>query len=110
MPWWMVAEDLADEGERRDAEEILLATIDATGDDKLTRFAIRLALSGHLGIPHENEFDFLSEAEAVFLLPKPKKTSAKKSGKEPTPIKCTKAGKRKATVTTPQAAEAATAA
>ena len=34
-----LAEDTADENERRSAEEVLLATIDATADDKLTRFA-----------------------------------------------------------------------
>ncbi len=70
-----LAEDIADENERRSAEEVLLATIDATGDDKLTRFAIRLALSGHVGIPRENEPDFLTEADAVFApLRKPKKS------------------------------------
>jgi len=55
---------------------VLLATIDATADDKLTRFAIRLALSGHLSIPRENEPDFLTEAEAVFA---PKNLKAVKS-------------------------------
>ncbi len=63
-----LAEDIAadDENEQRSAEEVLLATIDATADDKLTRFALRLALSGHVGIPRENELDFLTEAEAAF--------------------------------------------
>ncbi len=70
-----LAEDIADENGRRSAEEVLLATIDATGDDKLTRFAIRLALFGHVGIPRENELDFLTEADAVFApLRKPKKS------------------------------------
>ena len=54
-----------------------LATIDATADDKLTRFAIRLALSGHVGIPQENEFDFLAEAEAVFAPPQKKAVTRK---------------------------------
>ena len=83
-----LAEDIADENEPRTAEEVLLATIDATADDKLVRFAIRLALSGHVGIPRENEFDFLTEADAVFAPPEPK---TKKSGKpkRPTPIKAT---------------------
>ena len=82
-----LAEDIADENERRSAEEVLLATIDATADDKLTRFAIRLALSGHIGIPREGELDFLTEAEAVFTVPEPKHAKAPKKQKQPTPIK-----------------------
>ena len=61
-----LAEDIADVTDRRSPEEVLLATIDATADDKLPRFAIRLALSGHVSIPRENEPDFLSEADAAF--------------------------------------------
>ncbi len=70
-----LAEDIAHENERRSAEEVLLSTIDNTADDKLTRFALRLALSGHVGMPRENEFDFLTEAEAVFAPPQPKKAN-----------------------------------
>jgi len=77
-----LAEEVADENESRIAEEVLLATIDATEDDKLTRFAIRLALSGHVGIPRENEFDFLAEADAVFAPPR-KKVEVSKAGKAP---------------------------
>ena len=97
-----LAEDIADETDRRSPEELLLATIDVTADDKLTRFAIRLALSGHVAIPRENELDLLTEADAVFAplqktkaktirnapvtLSKPK-TKAKKKGKTaPKPI------------------------
>ncbi|MDQ2835187.1 MAG: hypothetical protein M3Y50_15880 [Acidobacteriota bacterium] len=80
-----LADDLAGENqnEQRTAEEVLLSTIDSLNDDKLTGFAIRLALAGHRGIPREGEFDFLTEAEAAFTQPpsskeiKPKK--AKKS-------------------------------
>ena len=43
----------------------------------MTRFAIRVALAGHVGIPRENELDFLTEAEAVFAPPQ-KKAQAKK--------------------------------
>ena len=75
-----LAEDIADENEQRSAEEVLLATLDATADDKLTRFSIRLALSGHVGIPRENELDFLTEAEAVFAPPQAK---AKKTRNAP---------------------------
>ncbi len=82
-----LAEDIAHENEPRSAEEVLLATIDATADDKLTRFAIRLALSGHLGIPREGELDFITEAEAVFTPPEPAQAKTPKKRKQPTPIK-----------------------
>ncbi len=76
-----LAEDIADVTDRSSSEEVLLATIDATADDKLTRFAIRLALSGHVGIPRENEPDFLSEADAVFA--PARKDKAKKTKNAP---------------------------
>ena len=79
-----VAEDIADENDPRSPEEVLLATIDATADDKLTRFAVRLAFSGHLGIPRENEPDFLTEAEAFFASPQSKKEPKPKKEKKPT--------------------------
>jgi ParB family chromosome partitioning protein len=94
-----VAEDTADENDKRSAEEVLLAAIDGTADDKLTGFAVRLALSGHRAIPRDNEPDFLTEAAAVFLTPKPKKSGAKKAvraRKEPTPIKPAKTATKKA--------------
>jgi ParB family chromosome partitioning protein len=83
-----LAEDIAgyNQNEQRSAEEVLLATIDATGDDKLTSFALRLALAGHVGIPREGEFDFLNEAEIVFVPPSPKKRAAAKKAKQPTPL------------------------
>ena len=90
-----LAEDMADENEQRSAEEVLIALIEGTGDDKLTSFAVRLAVAGHRGIPREGEFDFLAEAETAFLSPKPKKSTPNKK-KEPTPIKPTKAANRKA--------------
>jgi ParB family chromosome partitioning protein len=82
-----LAEDIAgdNENEQRSAEEVLLSTIDATADDKLTRFALRLALAGHVGIPREGEFDFLAEAESVFAPPPPKKRAVAKA-KQLTPI------------------------
>lgn len=85
------ADDLAEgiaadnENEQRSAEEVLLSTIDATADDKLTRFALRLALAGHVGIPREGEFDFLTEAESVFAPPPPKKKAALRKTKQPKP-------------------------
>lgn len=100
-----LAEDMADENEQRSAEEVLLALIEGTGDDKLTSFAVSLALAGHRGIPREGEFDFLAEAESAFLTSKPKKSTPNK--KEPTPIKPTKAAGKKAKAKTSQPAIAA---
>ena len=41
--------------------------------EKLTGFALRLALTGHTDIPREGDFDFLAEAESVFTPQQPKK-------------------------------------
>ena len=46
-----------DENNQLSAEEILLSTIGALTEDKLTGFALRLALTGHVGIPREGEYD-----------------------------------------------------
>lgn len=73
-----LVEDMAEDNERRSAEEVLLADLDNTADNQLTHFALRLALSGHVGIPRENEFDFLTEAAALFPQTKPKQTSGRK--------------------------------
>jgi len=56
----------------RTAEEVLSTTIAGLPDDKLTSFALRLALNGHTAIPRESEFDFLAEAESVFTPARPK--------------------------------------
>jgi ParB family chromosome partitioning protein len=86
------ADDLADdlagdnENEHRTAEEVLLSTIDNLTDDKLTGFAIRLALAGHRGSPREGEFDFLAEADNVFSLLTPAKEVKPDKTKKPTPI------------------------
>ena len=95
-----LAEDIAgdNENEQRSAEEVLLSTIDTTADDKLTRFALRLALAGHVGIPREGEFDFLTEAEAAFVPRPPKKNAATKKAKQPTPIESPAKATTKATV------------
>ena len=96
-----LATDLSEDPDnnKRSAEEVLLTVIDGTADDKLTSFAVRLALAGHRGIPRENEPDFLTEAAAAFLTPKPKKNPAEKTAlakvKEPTPIKLHKAAAKK---------------
>ncbi len=94
-----VAEEIAggDGNENRTAEEVLLAAIDGLGNEKLTGFALRLALTSHVAIPREGEVDFLAEAEALFLQPpQPKKASSKKTGK-PTPIKANKTATKKKT-------------
>lgn len=74
-------------------EEIVLAALRNTADDKLTGFALRMTLTDQVGIPHEDQPDLLAEAEAVFapLQPKasqPKRTS--KSNKAPTEAKAPK--------------------
>ena len=89
-----LAEEIADKNVQRSAEEVLLSTIDNTADDELTRFALRLALSGHVGIPRENEFDFLTEAEAVFA-PPPNKAKALKSKKVSVAVSKTKTSPKK---------------
>ena len=90
-----VAEQFARDSEnnQRTAEEILAAALSETPDEKLTSFALRLALTGYVEIPRESEFDFLAEAEAAFVLLPPAKTQPK--AKKPTPIKEIPASKPK---------------
>jgi ParB family transcriptional regulator, chromosome partitioning protein len=84
-------EDLAQEivgdndNETRSAEQVLLSTIDGLEDDKLTGFALRLALTAHVAIPREGEIDYLAEAEQAFTPPEPKSESkeATKKGAKP---------------------------
>ena len=89
------ADDLAEEfpdendGGQRSAEEVLLSVIDRLTDDKLTAFALQLALSGHRGLSREGEIDFLTEAAAVFIAPPAEKPASRKKAKTPTPIKAT---------------------
>jgi ParB family chromosome partitioning protein len=75
-----VAEHFAGDNEnnQQTAEEILLSTIDGLTDDKLTGFALRLALTGYVDIPREGEFDFLTEAEAVFVRPNPRRRRSRR--------------------------------
>jgi len=85
-----LVEEIADENESRSTEEVLLSVIDGTADGKLTAFALRLALSGHRGIPREDEPDFLAEAEAVFAQPL-KKVKAQKTKDAPAALPAPKA-------------------
>ncbi len=86
MDPYTFADDLAvelngdDENDRRSAEEVLLTTIDGLADDKLTGFALHLALAGFRGIPKEGENDHLAEAEAAFA-PKEKAAPVKPAKK-----------------------------
>ncbi len=79
-----------DENNQQTPEEILASTLTNLPDEKLTGFALRLALTGHTDIPRESDFDFLAEAEAAFaFVPTPprKKTKVNK------PTLITKTGK-----------------
>ena len=79
-----------DENAQQTDEEIVLAALDNTADDKLTGFALRLALTDHVGIPPEDEPDPLSEAEAAFAPQPPKSSKPKattKSKEMPAPVK-----------------------
>ena len=89
-----VAEHFAGDNQniQQTAEEILASALSETRDEKLTSFALRLALTGYISIPRESEFDFLAEAEAAFIPPKPQ--AYKKPKKVPKPIKA--AAKKKA--------------
>ena len=80
------AEDVAayfvgdDENNQQTPEEVLASAVTNLPDEKLTGFALRLALTGHTDIPREGDFDFLAEAESVFIAPQlKKKADAKKS-------------------------------
>jgi ParB family chromosome partitioning protein len=69
-----------DENTQRSDDEIVLAALDGTADQKLTGFALRLVLSDHVGIPQENQPDLLTEAEQVFAPKKPKAVKPKVNG------------------------------
>jgi ParB family chromosome partitioning protein len=83
----------SDENAQQTDEEIVLAALDNTADDKLTGLALRLVLTGQLSIPYEDQPDLLAEAEAAFALPQPKSSQPKstsKSKKAPTQVKVPK--------------------
>ena len=79
-----------DENVQQTDAEIVLAALDNTAEDKLTGFALRLALTDHVGIPRDDAADHLSEAEAAFAPPPPKSSKPKntsKSKEAPTLVK-----------------------
>jgi ParB family chromosome partitioning protein len=88
---YTITEDVADHfaGEdndhQRTPEEILAVALSQTPDERLTSFALRLALTGYVTIPRENELDFLAEAEAMFVPPQLAKKKPKAN--KPTLIK-----------------------
>jgi ParB family chromosome partitioning protein len=86
-----------DENEERSDDEVVLAALTTTADEKLTGFALRLVLADHIGIPHENQPDLLAEAETVFASKKPKAVKPNGS-KEPKPAAIKSAPKKSATM------------
>ena len=88
---YTITEDVADHfaeennDHQQTPEEILAMALSQTPDEKLTSFALRLALTGYVTIPRENELDFLAEAEAMFVPPPPAKKKPKPN--KPTLIK-----------------------
>jgi ParB family chromosome partitioning protein len=87
-----------DENGQQSDDEIVLAALDGTADEKLTSFALRLVLSDHIGIPHEIQPDLLAEAEQVFAPKKPKVVKAKGDGSsKPKPIAVKASAKKETT-------------
>ena len=66
-----------DENSQKSDDEIVLAALEGTADEKLTGLALRLVFSDHIGIPHAEQPDLLAEAELVFPPKKPKAIKAK---------------------------------
>ena len=83
-----VAEHLAanDENNQQTSEEILLSPPSTDYQMTGSPGALRLVFTAHIPIPRESEIDFLTEAEAAFAPPHPKKTASKKK-KATMPIK-----------------------
>ena len=79
-----------DENAQQSEDEIVLAALDGTVDEKLTGLALRLVLSDHVGIPQANQPDLLTEVEQVFSPKKPKAIRGKAKGSsklKPTAVK-----------------------
>jgi ParB family chromosome partitioning protein len=76
-----------DENHEQTEQEIVLAALGNAADEKLTSFALRLALTDHLGLPRDTDPDLLSEAEALFAPPQAKPKKANKPNAAPTLVK-----------------------
>ncbi len=86
-----------DENSQQSDDEIVVAALDGTADEKLTGLALRLVLSDHIGIPHESQPDLLTEAEQVFAPKKPKVVKAKaESSNKPKPATAKSSPKKEA--------------
>ena len=70
------------ENAQQSDDEIVLAALEGTAEGKLNGFALRLVLSDHLGLPHGNQPDFLTEAEHAFATQKPKAVKTKATPKK----------------------------
>lgn len=85
-----------DENTQQTDEEIVLHALDGTADEQLTGLALRMVLSDHIGIPHDGEPDFLSDADQVFASKKLRGGSvtrpASKKAKAPAAKHSTKKG------------------
>ena len=79
-----------DENTQRSDEEIVLAALDSTADEKLNSLALRIVLSEHIGLPQENQPDFLAEAEQVFVPKKPESIKVKATASKTTKAPVTK--------------------
>ena len=85
--------------EQRPDEDVVMTALSNTNDDKLGSLALRIVLTGQVGIPTQDGADLLTEAETVFApkkprAVKPKKATAKKTATKKTATK--KAAPKKA--------------
>jgi len=72
-----------DYSNERAPEEVLLLTIDGLADEKLTGFALRLALTAHRDRPEQGDYDLLKEADSAFPEPQIEEASPAKKRKAP---------------------------
>jgi len=66
-----------DENVQQSDDEVLLTALANTADEKLNGLALRIVLTDRVSIPHENQLDLLTEAQAVFVPKKRKAASSK---------------------------------
>ena len=85
-----------DENTERSDEEIVLAALDATADEKLPGLALRIVLSDHIGVLHDNQPDFLTEAEQVFAPKKPRAAKPKATTSKKAKVPAVKSSAKKA--------------
>jgi ParB family chromosome partitioning protein len=68
-------------------QDMVLSALANTADEKLTSFALRLALTDNLGLPRDTHPDLLSEAEVLFAPPQAKSKKASNPKAAPTLVK-----------------------